>query len=86
MQMTMASAALCGTSFLIATFLGRTPNMDRTAAIGGIGPFLDMVAASRGSKAVKELFSEVTSLGLIDLSDLSEARRVFPLLREDMSD
>lgn len=83
MQMTMASVVLCSTSFLTATFFARTPNMDRTAAIGGIGPFLDMVAASRGSKAVKELFSEVTSLGLIDLS---EARRVFPLLREDMSD
>lgn len=63
--------------------------MDQTAAVGGIGPFLDMVAAllpSRGSKAVKELFSEVAPLGLIDLPDLSEARRVFLLLREDMSD
>jgi hypothetical protein len=45
-----------------------------------------VLLSSRGSKAVKELFSEVASLGLIDLSDLPEARRVFPLLREDMSD
>jgi len=68
----MASTACCSTSVLVATFLERTSSIDRSGLVGGIGPLLGMLVMlllSIDSKADKELFSEVASLGLIDFSD-----------------
>jgi hypothetical protein len=52
--------------------LERTSSIDRSGLVGGIGPLLGMLVMlllSIDSKADKELFSEVASLGLIDFSD-----------------